>query len=507
LKAGGLLNWLQQKEEVNVEAGNRALLLEDGQLKTELGPGKHTLDTLQDKLADLRTGNEFVAVLVENGDTRVTIQIDDVRTASEYPVDIQLELVVEVVDPESFFATLMADRDTVTADDFERLLGDALRDELEATLSQYEHDQLYGNRELKREIRDEFDQQCRETFRRNGLRMVELRSFDYDDDRDPVREGRKQASIRAEKADIEDREAELDRRERERDTDDTVHQANERTRAETAKQSASHEIESQQIEHEQEKDDLERRHEHKAEREDVEHEEEKKTVRTERETERRTIEHEQDVEEVEYLMDLKAKKDQQKLDRQEREDDLEIRKDQHEVEVERERLEARDNVDLETLASMDSVDEAVAELAEIEKAGDLTPAQLEALGAQNSDELAKARQKAHQAEAERKRVEDQEAFREEVREMAEDSMDRLQETSESAMDSVSETGQAAAEDTSDNVIVPDAGKSDDGGDTTIVQGGGNGDSERDAERITSCPECGGETPYGSEFCTNCGADL
>ena len=514
LSAGGLLNRLRQKKSVKVETGNRALLLENGELKTELGPGKHTLETIRDKITDLRTSESFTAILVEDGDTTVDLVIDGIRTASEYPIDIHLELVIGIDEPELFFTSLMADRDAVTTSEFERLLGNALRDELEATISQYEHEELYGNRELKRELRQDIDQQCRDTFRRNGLRLVELRSFEYDDDRDHVREGHKQVDIREEEEDIEDREAQLDKRERERETDDTVHQANQRVREETAKQSAEHEIEAQEIEQEQEKDDMQRRHEHKAERETVEHEEATKTTRKESEVRRRDLEHEQDVDEMEDLMDLKRKKDRQKLDREEREQDLEMRKEEHEAEVEKERLQARDDVDLETLASMEDVDEAVAELAELEKAEDLTPEQLEALGAQDSEELAKARQEAHKADAERQRVEDQKEFREEIKDMAEDSMDRMQETSESAMDNVSETGQAAAEDTSDNVIVSDSASSgSNDGDTTIVQGGGgSGDAGSDGgsddpDKVIVCPECHEEMPYDNDFCTNCGFDF
>jgi hypothetical protein len=507
LKADGLLNWLQQKQQVKIEAGNRALLLEDGELKVTLGPGKHTLDTLQNRLADLRSAKDFVAVLVEDGETPVTLRFEGVRTASEYPIDVEMELVVAVDEPELFFANLMADRESLTTDDFQRLLGDAIRDELEATVSQYEHNQLYGNRELKRTLRQDIDSQCRDTFRRNGLRLVQLRSFDYDDDRDAIREGHKQVDIREDKEEIKDRKAQLDRKERERDTDDTVHQANQRVRAETAKQSADHEIETQGIEQEHERDDMERRHEHKADREQVEHEEGTKTVRKEHETERRDIEHEQDTKEIEDLMDLKAKKDQQKLDRKEREQDMEMQKEEHEVEVERERLEARDDVDLDTLASMEGVDADVSELAEMEKAENLTPEQLEALGAKDSDELAKARQQAHDAEAERKRVEDQKEFREEIKEMAEDSMDRMQETSESAMDNVSETGQAAAEDTADNVIVSDSGSGGSDGDTTIVQGGSGGNSGGSTGEEIVCPECREAMPNDSDFCTNCGADI
>lgn len=513
LKASGLLNRLRQKEQVKIEVGNRALLMKEGSLIGEIGPGKHTLDSLGQKINDLRTGRDYTAILVSDGGTVVRMPVDDIRTASDYPIRVTIELVVSIDDPERFFTNVMADRDVVTADTFKRLLGSAIRDELEATVSQYEHEELYGNRTAKQTLRQGIERQCRDVFERNGLQLNELRSFDYEDGRDEIRSEQKEVEIRAEKEDIEDRRSQLDRRDRERETSDRVHEEQQRVREETTSQTAEHEIETQAIEHEHEREDMERRHEHKAEREDVEHGEHVETRKKKGTVERRELEHEQDVEEIEDLMDIKAKKDQQKLDREEREQDLDMRKEEHEVEVEKERLQARDDVDLDTLASMDSVDEAVANLAEIEKAEDLSPEQLEALGAQDSDELAKARQEAHKADKARERVADQKEFREEMKDVMGESMDRLQDTTESAMDNMGETGRAAAEDTSDNVIVSDSGRGGaDSGDTTIVQGGGEGGNTGDSNDNTSdkvivCPECHEEMSADSTFCTNCGFEF
>ncbi|QSG08478.1 zinc-ribbon domain-containing protein [Halapricum desulfuricans] len=508
LGSDSLWGKLTRRKQVSIEAGNEALFVHDGQVVERLGPGKHTLDSLGEQITSLQKTGDIAAILIERRETTVTLEAS-ARTASEYPLDVAFELAIDVDDPMTLFTSLLSDRGTVTSRTFQQVLGGPIEDELEATMREYDREDVYGNRELKQRLAQNIERACRSALQRYGLRLVDLLSVSFVDDQDHIREANKDVEIREKEEDIKDDEARLDRRDRERETADSVHENEQRVRRETSEQAADHEIETQEIEHRHEKSDMERRHEHTAEREDVEHTEEIKTTKKEGEVERRELEHEQDVDEIEDLMHLKKKKDMDGLDVEEREDELEMRREEHEAEVEKERLRARDEVDLSTLASMDSVDEAVSEIAEIEAAEDLTPEQLEALGAKDSDELAKARQEAHNAEAERKRAEDQKEFREEIKDIAADSMDRVQETSESAMDNVSETGTAAAEDTSDNVIVSDPGRSDDG-DTTIVQGGGSdsdGSNDSGTDRVVVCPECEAEVEPDDEFCLNCGHDL
>jgi hypothetical protein len=534
LDGDGLLATLSRRKDIEIEAGNRALLLRNGELVDTLAPGKHKLDGLGKRIRELRSADNLTVVLIQEGRTTVARSFDDVRTASDYLVGVTVELDVGVQDPGTFFRSMMADRDVLTTGTFNELLGRAVRNALETTVSTYDHEDLYGNPEVKRRVARDIEQECRSILESNGLELVELVSFDYDDDRDAIRQGRKDVDIREEKAEIKDRKSELDRRGEERRTEDRVHEESQRVRRESAEMSADHALDEQELEQRQELKDKRRRHGHKAEREDVEHEEDIKTHRTESEVEREDIrheqdmkereqEHEQDVSEIEDLMDLKRKKDEQKLDKKERKQEMEMQKESHEVEVEQERLEARDDVDAQTLASMDDTDEGMTDLAKMDKAENLNADQLDSLGAQKSDELAKARQEANEAAKERERVEDQKQFREEMKDMMDGSMDRMERTTDKAMDSMGGAAEAAAEDTSDNVIVGGEGGGSSGGDTTIVQGGpgGNGggtqgdadgsggdDAQDDGpEKVLVCPECGSEESYSNAFCMNCGQEF
>lgn len=529
---------LQGKQTVKIESGNRALLLKNGELVDGLGPGKHTLDSFLNKLKNFGSSAESTVVILENSGCTVTRTFDDVRTREDYLVTVTLELVVSVSDPGRFFTSMLSDRDTLTTGTFSELLGRALENVLADTLSNFDHDELYGNREVRSRLEDQIKHEAADVLSRNGLELVELLSFDYADDREELRQRNKDLDIRAEREDQKDTKAELDRREREREADDTVHQQNQRVRKEASKQAADHTIEKQSVEQDHELDDKERRHEHKAEKESVEHEEDVKTHRTESEVDRRDIkheqsmkersdEHEQDVDEIEDLLDIKQKKDEQKLNKEERKQEMEMEKEEHEVEVEQKRLDARDDVDAQTLASLDDTEtEEMADLAKMDKAENLNADHLDSLGAQDSDELAKARQEANKAEKERERVEDQKEFREEMKDVMEGSMDRIQETTESAMDNMGEAASTAAEDSSDNVIVSGDSGDSASGDTTIVQGGSGGrqdpqsgqpsqggdqgqrgHSETGSQGKVICPNCGAEEPADNDFCMGCGEDL
>lgn len=532
-----LLERLRGRKTVRIEAGNRALLLEDGEVAETLEPGKHTLDSFADKI-DRRGGSKrHVVVVIEESTVAAPLTFDDLMTADGSLVTVHVELTVQIDDRERFYRSMMGNKEVVTVGTLGRQFGDAIRGELETTLSSYDREELYGNQRLKQELQVGLETGIEELLARNGLELVDVVAFDYDDDRDALRERRQELQIGRETEALAEEEQELKQRAREREIEDHVHEARQASRAEAgeevAEMSAEHEVEMQgdeldhestmqdkkhrraEIEKEHEIDDTKREHRHEAERNEVEHDEGIETHRTEAETERRSIEHEQDIQEMEDLVDLKKEKDRHSLDVEQRESDIEMREQEHDVEMERERLQARDEVGVETLVSLSETDEGMDELAQMVKAGelDLSPEQLDALGARESDELAKARQEAQNAEHERKRLDDQEAFREELREMAEVSLDRVQETSNKAMDSMGGAAEAAAEDTSDNVIVSGSGDGGTNGDTTIVQGGGgsagDGGDAGDTEptKVVVCPECDAEEPVDNAFCTGCGSEL
>lgn len=482
LDAGGILGRIQNKKRVKIESGNEALVLRNGELAETLPPGKHTLDSVSHQLLETRKSHSLTAVLVQRGDTPLTLTVSGLLTADDVQVTVELGLVASVADEEAFFRNLMSDREAVTRETFRTLIGPAIQDELQAHLSEYERSELYGNNELKRDLEAAVKERTGDVLARNGMELLSIRSFEYEDGRDDIREQRTELSNRAEREDLTDTERHLDQRARKRETEDSMHASRQQAREDLTENAARHEVEMQETDQRHEKADTEREHRHTAERENVEHTEEVETRQTEGEVTRRDLEHEQDMSEMKDMMDLKDEKERLDIEREE------------------ERIEAREDVDAKTLASLDDTDEVMDDLARMDAAEDLSAEQLDSLGARESDELAKARQEANRAEVEKQRVEDQKEFREDLKDVTQDAMDRTQQTSESAMDNMGETASETARDTPETEVYG-RGESND---TTVNLGNG---SNGEAERVRECPECNGALTADDAFCTDCGADL
>jgi len=501
LEGDGLLSRLKNEQRIKIEAGTEALVIRDGELAETLPAGEHTLDDITRQVAEARTSQSLSVVLVRRGDTPLTFAVSDLLTADGVQVSAELELVATVDDEEAFFRNFTSGRDAVTRETFRSVLGPAIRDDLEARVSEYERSELYGNDALKRDLEAVVTDRLSDVLGRNGLELLSVRSFEYEDGREELREERTELANREERESLRDEAVDLDKQARERETGDEIHAARQEARQELTENAASHEVEKQEVEHDHEIDDVEREHRHEAEREDVEHTQEIETRRTEGEVDRRDLEHEQDVSEMEDMIDLKDEKE--RLD----------------VEREKERLDARNDIDAQTLASLEDADDSVADIARMEAAEDLSADQLDSLGARENDELAKARQEANSAEVERKRVEDQKEFREDLKDVAGDAMDRTQETTESAMDNMGETATEAAR---DGPAPDDEGDEDDERSRESSRGDGDGDGAdagasdatdtADAADATGtepreCPDCGASVAADDGFCTDCGATL
>lgn len=139
----------------------------------------------------------------------------------------------------------------------------------------------------------------------------------------------------------------------------------------------------------------------------------------------------EDLAEMEELLELKRRHESQR------------------IAAERERLQARDDVDPTTLATLEETDATLAEMARIAE-----------------DDVSE------------QRLRDQEAFREELRETMEASMDRMERLTERSIEELGDSGDAATDEQS---------------------GGG-----RASAGTVTCPNCERDQQAANDFCANCG---
>ena len=211
MKAGSLLGWLTGRKKVVVEEGTKALVFKGGETVDEIGPGEYTVSSLTGRIKDRVKSSGFSlsdgdisVVLLKTTDTTTEVGFTGLRTSGEFEVDVTLETVFTVDDPEVFYREMVSGRSEVSVRELLDEMRGTVRNVLEAKLKKHDHDELYGNPQLVDEMEQDVEHRCRRTLEANGLRLVRIQSFDYEGDLDDIRDKRREG-----KKEVLEREAEL----------------------------------------------------------------------------------------------------------------------------------------------------------------------------------------------------------------------------------------------------------------------------------------------------------
>jgi hypothetical protein len=162
-----------------VEPGTRALLFRGERHAGVLEPGRHTVESVPQRLAALWGDGPTTVVLVSTDDVAVELDLPEVWTADEQIVSVKVFLVVRLVDPEAFRRQMVAGRWRVLLDDVRELwraegqpvVADIVRRETLDSLCARP-----GLRDaVETELRLELDRVCT----RSGLELVQLRCLDF----------------------------------------------------------------------------------------------------------------------------------------------------------------------------------------------------------------------------------------------------------------------------------------------------------------------------------------
>lgn len=196
-----------------VQVGTAALLLEGGQVKAVLEPGRHTLDTLGRKLLGLfTTAVPQSVVLVDAGDLVLPLRFADLRTREELKVECYTEVCLRFVTPgaESFLANVLKGQEQISYEG----LADWLRQEIRLGVLDLVQassiEELVKDPTRRVRIEDAIRQAVAVALERAGVELVRVASVEFTGpDYEALREKAGQVEVKRREIEFQQRMREL----------------------------------------------------------------------------------------------------------------------------------------------------------------------------------------------------------------------------------------------------------------------------------------------------------
>jgi hypothetical protein len=244
-----------------VEPGTRALIFQGGALAGAVTAG--TFD-LSRPLPGVNTAQPATAILIDEGDTGISLLFSDQRTQEEVPVDVIAEVTVRLSDAVLFHTNLMHGRESLSLATLADMLWSAGANVVQSCLRNAAVRDLDGNLPLKTQLEQDLRTHIGQTLARNGIELVDLRFLDFQSPLyDKIRQRRAATFLAQEKvADTEQRAA-LNRRLREVLTSDRLHRFTSTNEFQEFVRQTEHELGMKEVIREAEMEELKRTYEEK----------------------------------------------------------------------------------------------------------------------------------------------------------------------------------------------------------------------------------------------------
>jgi hypothetical protein len=193
-----------------VEPGTQALILQGGAPAAVVQAGTYDLNR---PLGSVDATAPATAILVDAGETPLTLAYRGMKTREDVAVDAQVALIVRLADPAALVANLLHGRDRLGIDELGELLRVQTAGVVEARVKQSAVDELDGNLTLKTELEEDLRRHVAGSLGRNGLALVELRCVAFAaPDYEPIAQQRAETFLAGQAADDAERRAVLNQR-------------------------------------------------------------------------------------------------------------------------------------------------------------------------------------------------------------------------------------------------------------------------------------------------------
>jgi hypothetical protein len=279
IEAADLRNLFQRG--LVVEPGTRVLVFQGGKMAVDAGEGTYDLNR---PLGQVNTAVPATAILVDAGQTRLSLAYRGLSSKEDVRVDVVVELVVRLADPAALFTNLMHGRDRLSLVDLALLVAPAGANVVQARVRQSAVADLDGNLAMKAALDSDLRSNLSPALASNGLELVALRFVEFSSpEYEPVRRKRAETFLAEQRTDDTQRRAALNRRIRETLTADRMNQFTTAKDFEEFVRQTEHELGMQEIvrreemeslkaDFEEKREDRQLARRHLLERLDLEHE-------------------------------------------------------------------------------------------------------------------------------------------------------------------------------------------------------------------------------------------
>ena len=175
--------------ELVIEPGTRALLIDEGHMIGEVGPGSYTIESFVERLQFWRN-RQTTIFLVRQEDVALTTELTSVPSLEHVCLHVSSRWTVQIKDILPFMENLMGAREALSIQALHELLNPMVEQAIYSTIGNLSIDDATGPR-MAEYLADGLRSQVDMKFQRYGLQFVDLQAANAscDDDRWKQRQG------------------------------------------------------------------------------------------------------------------------------------------------------------------------------------------------------------------------------------------------------------------------------------------------------------------------------
>ncbi len=166
---------------IAVQLGTNAMLVEDGANRGLIGPGNHTLDSLDERLLNwitLSRNKKVSVLLVDVNPTELEFNLGGIFTNDPIGIGLSVHVQTQVEEPARFLVQMLAVRERYLLEDLRMYLYPEVARTAESWVARHSVQELAEDLNLKDKLELALEEALKPTLARLGLKFISLRTLD-----------------------------------------------------------------------------------------------------------------------------------------------------------------------------------------------------------------------------------------------------------------------------------------------------------------------------------------